>query len=237
MNGVHISPDCDRMRANETLQINPPAMVNLQEAPMTEAPYREKMRETMLTIANRIVATEGLSALQARRISQEAGCAVGTLYNIFGGLDYLIIEANASTLDELSRALTLANASARGSILNDQLLALATAYLRFANDRNRSWRAVFEHHMSPGSDVPIWYRDRQGALFALVEGQLAPVMADVTARHSAARALFSAVHGIVAISLDSKLGDFDFDEAERQVKFIVDAVAKGLRTAPARDDA
>ena len=38
--------------------------------------YRTKMHEHMLAIANRIISTEGLAAVQARRVAQEAGCVV-----------------------------------------------------------------------------------------------------------------------------------------------------------------
>lgn len=196
---------------------------------MTQAPYRTKMRDSMVAIACRIVMEEGLPAVQARRISQEAGCAVGTLYNVFGSLDFLIIEANAVTLASLGDTLGNADtATARPSSLAERLLALALAYLRFANDNRQAWRAVFEHHMAPGTDVPAWYRERQGGLFALVEALLVGAIADKEERSSASRALFSAVHGIVAISLDQKLGEFNLTETERQVRFVVNSIADGL---------
>ena len=197
-----------------------------------QAPYRQKMRDDMLAIANRIVAAEGLAALQARRIALEAKCAVGTLYNVFGGLDYLIIEANACTLDGLGAELAQANQIAATGTVADRLLALALAYLGFANKNTRAWRAIFEHQMSPNSEVPDWYRQRQGTLFGLVEDILDRVDPNPAVRISNARALFSAVHGIVAISLDSKLGDFDYAEAERQVRFIVTTIAAGLAQPP-----
>ncbi len=202
---------------------------------MTQPPYRTKMRDAMVAIASRIVRDEGLAAVQARRISQEAGCAVGTLYNVFGGLDFLIIEANAETLTALGKTLAEADARVASGTIGDRLLALAIAYLRFANDHNKAWRAVFEHHMTPGTEVPTWYRERQSGLFALIESILGKVMPDPIARGSAARALFSAVHGIVAISLDHKLGDFDLAEAERQVQFVVKSVADGLVGASRSD--
>jgi AcrR family transcriptional regulator len=208
-----------------------PALIRTSVGPiMTQASYRTKMRDSMIVIASRIVTEEGLPAVQARRISQEAGCAVGTLYNVFGGLDFLIIEANAVTLAALGETLAKADgeAAAGPSSSADRLMALALAYLSFANGNSMAWRAVFEHHMTPGTDVPAWYRERQGGLFALIEAQLVKVIADPAERGSAARALFSAVHGIVAISLDHKLGDFDLTEAERQVRFIVKSVAGGL---------
>ena len=195
---------------------------------MEKAPYRTKMRESMVAIASRIVGEEGLAAVQARRVAQEAGCAVGTLYNVFGGLDHLIVEANANTLDALGDGLAKADAAAAAGTVADRLLALALAYLEFAVANNKAWRALFEHHMAPGSEVPAWYRDRQSGLFGRVEAILEPLITEKGARSSAARALFSAVHGIVSISLDQKLGDFDRTESDRQVRFVVKSIADGL---------
>jgi AcrR family transcriptional regulator len=199
----------------------------------SSAPYRTQMRENMIAIASRIVAEEGLAALQARRISQEAGCAVGTLYNVFGGLDFLIIEANATTLNALGSALKAADDAASDGDSAARLLALALTYLGFANDNSNAWRAVFEHHMSPGAEVPDWYRDRQKGLFGLVESILAPALADTRLRSSSARALFAAVHGIVTLALDRKLGDFDLAETELQIRFVVRSIAAGISSDPA----
>jgi AcrR family transcriptional regulator len=195
--------------------------------------YRPKMREQMLEIATRIVATEGLAALQARRIAHDAGCAVGTLYNVFGGLDLLIIEANANTLTALGKDLAQANSGVTQAPIRDRLMALALAYLDFASTHNKAWRAIFEHQMSPDAQVPAWYRDRQGELFGLVETILTPANADPKSRAINARALFAAVHGIVAISLDSKLGDFNYAETQTQIRFVVGAVADGIAHGPA----
>jgi len=204
---------------------------------MAEPPYRQKMRASMLGIANRVLATEGLTALQARRVAQEAGCAVGTLYNVFGGLDDLIIAANGDTLDRLGVALTRADDELTDRTVRSRLMVLALAYLRFAKENSQAWRAVFEHHLSPGATVPDWYRERQAGLFSILENALLSVISDQKMRVSAARALFSAVHGIVTLSLDQKLGDFDAAEAERQVRFVVGAAADGMAGAVGPSDA
>ena len=44
----------------------------------------------------------------------------------------------------------------------------------------------------------------------------------------AAHALFSAVHGIVLLSLDAKLGPFEPATCERQIRFVVEHVVQGL---------
>lgn len=195
---------------------------------MAEPLYREKLRTATLEIALRILEVEGLAGLQARRIAQAADCSVGTLYNLYDGIDELIIAANAATLDTLGAILhdtRLATADGTGV---DRLQALATAYVDFALAHPNAWRAVFEHRMSSDRDVPAWYRDAQARLFEIVEEVLANSVPDTEARRRGARALFAAVHGIVQLSLDQKLGAFDPREMRAQVAFIVAAAARGL---------
>ena len=205
--------------------------------PATPPPptYRDEMRSKMLGIAKRVVADEGLGALQARRVADEAGCAVGTIYNVFKNLDNLIVETNSATLTDLGAALVAVaqkGAGIRGPhAVAERLQALGLAYLDFAIAQNASWRAVFDHHMAPGNPVPDWYRQKQAQLFALVEQVLGDVITDEQHRSRAARALFSAVHGVVMLSLSGTLGPTDRAETEAQVRFIVQAVAEGVTHA------
>ena len=201
---------------------------------MPDRNYRNKLKANTLLVARRIVENEGLGALQARRIAQESGCSVGTIYNLYNGLDDLIIRVNAGTLEQLEAKLS-ALASTESGNLADDLTAMALAYLSFALDSQTSWRAVFEHQLAKDKVVPAWYRERQAELFLVVEKKLTGVVADERQRKLAARALFAAVHGIVSIALDQKLGDFDYASTESQVKFIVQSAAKGLAAGPISD--
>jgi hypothetical protein len=65
-------------------------------------------------------------------------------------------------------------------------------------------------------------------LLALIEDALRASIEADEERMRASRALFAAVHGIVALALDGTLGAFDRDETEAQVRFLVDAVSRGL---------
>ena len=129
---------------------------------MPDRNYRNKLKANTLLVAKRIVENEGLSALQARRIAQEAGCSVGTIYNLYDGLDDLIIRVNAGTLQDLGAK--LAAQQTTGENLAEDLTVLALAYLSFALDSQTSWRAVFEHQLSKDKTVPDWYRERQAEL-------------------------------------------------------------------------
>jgi AcrR family transcriptional regulator len=196
---------------------------------MTESQaYRQRLEGRMADIAERLISTEGLQAVQARRVAQEADCSVGTLYNVFGGLDGLVIAANTRTLKALGEKLETAARGATAGPLDARLMALALAYRDFAYEQNRRWRALFDHRMEPGRVVPDSYRAQQEGLLMLIERCIAGHIADPGERASAARALFSGVHGIVWLALDNKLGALGPEETERQVRFIVGAAARGL---------
>lgn len=190
--------------------------------------YRERLKVTLLSSAEAVIASEGLAAVQARRIAQAAGCSVGTLYNIYGDIDGLVLAANARTLDDLGRVLSAAAQRAEGASLHDCLMALAHAYLDFATVNQRRWRAVFEHRLPEGRPQPPSYRDDRRRLLALIETQLAEKIPDETARAVAAHAMFASVHGIVLLSLDGKIEAFDPAQCERRIRFIVSSVLKGL---------
>ena len=197
--------------------------------PDHDEPYRERLRMRLIEAAQSVMITDGFSAVQARRIAGDGACSVGTLYNIFGDIDGLILAVNERTLDELGHSLEAATSTGASHDLKTRLMALATAYLDFATAHPRRWRAVFEHRLPQGTQVPAFYVADRQRLLSLIETQIAGAIPGAASRSIAAHALFSAVHGIVMLSLDEKLGDFDPVQCQRQIRFIVENVARGLR--------
>jgi AcrR family transcriptional regulator len=194
--------------------------------------YRDRLKSNIVRVAREILVSDGLEGLQARRVARGADCSVGTIYNLFGNLDMVIITANADTLDELHGELLRSKDGM--STMDAQLNAMASMYLSFAVERTTEWRAIFEHRLTTKTTVPDWYLLKQSELFAVVEGILEQAIAAPNRRLEAARALFSAVHGVIALALNEKLGIFDRNATERQVKFIVQSISGGLRS-PAND--
>ena len=195
---------------------------------MSMPSFRDNLKSVIVKIARNILANEGLEGLQARKVATAADCSVGTIYNLFGSLDMLVIAANAETLIDLRKVLI--EAKETKSNLNDQLDALANAYLEFAVTRTPEWRALFEHRPSTEINMPQWYQQLKAELYAVVEELLQPAIEAKTARTETAHALFSAVHGVVTIALDQnqKSGDFDRLATERQVQFVVKSIAQGI---------
>jgi len=190
--------------------------------------YRERQAARLLRTAAAIAAGEGLGELQARRVAKEADCSVGTLYNIFGDIDGLILGVNAATLADLGRMLTTAARRIASGDLEARLMTLASAYLDFAAANQLRWRTVFEHQLPDARPLPEAYAADRRRLLSLLDAQLAEAVPDASARADAAFALFSAVHGIVLLSLNARLLAFDPERCERQIRFVVGHVVKGL---------
>lgn len=193
---------------------------------------REELRERLILAAEARIEASGLAALRARDITGDAGCAVGALYTAFKDLDDLIVHVNSRTLARLGASLDgqLQGADAPRS----RLQALARAYFFFARDNQALWRALFEHRMVPGNEVPAWHQAEQAVLIQeLVEplAILRPALAtpELLAR---ARTLFSAVHGIVSISLEERFVGLAPSHLENELRLFVDALVTGIESTP-----
>ena len=69
-----------------------------------ESDHYAALRERLIDAAERTVAANGLAGLRARDLAREAGCAVGTIYNVFEHLDELILCVGWRTLAMLDSA-------------------------------------------------------------------------------------------------------------------------------------
>jgi AcrR family transcriptional regulator len=199
---------------------------------------REKLKQALVSAAERTIESEGLRGIKARELADKAGCAVGAIYNVVADLDDLIYAANARTLAALEVKLTEAGATVSsetpgvpGAI--ERLTRLALAYLAFAAANRPRWRAVFDHQPADGRDIPDWYMADQLRMFRYVEEPLAVLQPDATPERRAllARSLFSAVHGIVSLGLEEKLQLIPLPMLREQVTLMVEAMGRGLARA------
>jgi hypothetical protein len=85
---------------------------------MSMPSYRDRQKSTIVKIARDILATEGLEGLQARRVAGAADCSVGTIYNLFGSLDMVIIAANAERLVNFTNCCFRRKKANRSSVAN-----------------------------------------------------------------------------------------------------------------------
>jgi AcrR family transcriptional regulator len=189
---------------------------------------REDLKERLIQAAEARIRVSGLQGLRARDVTADAGCALGALYNAFADLDDLILHVNSLTLARLGTALD--EEAARAIDPRSKFRALAKAYLSFARDNRALWTALFEHRMQAGMAAPDWYLEKQAVL---IQGLVAPLAVlrpelDRPGLLVRARTLFSAVHGIIAISLEDRFIGLARTDLEDEVLSFVDTMVTGI---------
>jgi AcrR family transcriptional regulator len=193
---------------------------------------RQNLRDALILAAEKTVAKEGVHSLRARPLADSVGCAVGMIYKAFADLDELILAVNERTLDTLGEVLEMAGQrrDKRPEDAIECLSQLALAYLDFAAETGPRWRALFEHRMENERPAPEWYAEKRRQMFRHVEAPLKTLLPELTGprRGHLARTLFSAVHGVVVLGLEEKLGSLPLPLLRQQLRTIVRAAGRGL---------
>lgn len=192
---------------------------------------REDLRTRLIEAARGRIVAEGVSALRARDVTQDAGCALGGLYTVFADLYELVLYVNSTTLASLERSLALSEVE--GAAPADRLRHLARGYLRFALENRHLWMALFEHKLPDGREVPRWHLEEHLFLIGFIAEPLAELQPDMSPedRVIRARTLFGAVHGIISLSLEGRFVGLPVERLESEVDDLVRMIAAGAASA------
>ncbi|WLB55309.1 TetR/AcrR family transcriptional regulator [Bradyrhizobium sp. 521_C7_N1_3] len=190
---------------------------------------REKLRADLIQAAERMIAERGLAGLKTRDLAREIGCANGAVYNLVADVDELVLRVGSRTLLRLDKVLSAA-VSAGNPSPQETLVRIAIAYCDFAAENLELWRAMFEHRMEPGKEVPDWSVDDQLQLFRHIYTPLAALFPDRGTEELGitARSLFSAVHGMVALGLEQRLVAVPLPALRKEIAGLVRAMIDGL---------
>lgn len=164
---------------------------------------RDDARNRVIEITEALLAQGGLSAVNMRQVAKQAGISVGTIYNLFGDSDDLMRVVNSRLLDRLggmglAELASIERQPGLGTV--DKLLRLAKVYSDFVDGNRNAWAALLAFNRASSSrTTPGWYVERQETLFGIIAGVLSdtPLGNDDVLRLTAARAIWSGVHGIV----------------------------------------
>ena len=188
---------------------------------------REELKAKLIEAARDRIASDGLSNLRARDVTQDAGCALGGLYTVFTDLDDLVIHVNSTTLKSLETSLSLTEGRNLGP--TDRLRNLGRGYLRFAIANRNLWKALFDHRLPDDRPSPEWHLDEHMFLMGIIAEPLAELQPDMPAPERAirARTLFGAVHGVITISLEGRFVGLPVESLERELDEFIQTVAIG----------
>jgi len=184
---------------------------------------RAALRETLLDIAEAEIRQNGVASLRARALAQQAGCAVGAIYNVFDDMTGLALAVNLRTFHRLGDAVSKAVAAKADAPPVERLVIMAKSYLHFAASDLNLWRALFDVEMTAESHVPDWYLEELGRLFAIIAGPLAEMdpAASEDEIELRTRTLFSSVHGIVLLGLERRVSGVPQERIEEMIAYLL----------------
>jgi AcrR family transcriptional regulator len=183
---------------------------------------REELEELILAEAHKLMAETGLQRFSAREVAKRIGYSVGTLYNVFGSLDRLLLAVNSRTF--LVWAGEIAARLGEGGEDADRIALLVRAYFDFATGNPNLWTAIYEHRLPPGETIPEAYDKQRGELTSILEGEIARALPDSASGRARplARSLLATVHGHVVFMINGTfelLGEEDpFGQALARVR-------------------
>ena len=187
---------------------------------------RPELEELILVEGHRQMHAAGFAHFSAREVAKRIGYSVGTLYNVFGSYDRLVLAINARTVRLWMLHLRGALAACDG----DRLECLVRSYFGFARDNQNVWAAIYDHRLPPDQAMPDWYQAALAELIGIVDEEVAAALPDIRrgAAQPLARSLLAAVHGHCVFAMT---GTFALLGEETPVEAAIARVREGVAAA------
>ena len=190
---------------------------------------REELEAMILAQGHRHMAEAGFARFSSREVAKRIGYSVGTLYNVFGSYDRLIVAINTRTFDVWAAYL---EARLAGNP-PDRIAALVDGYFSFARENMNIWMAIYDHRLPLGVPMPEDYARQRAGLTEIVVREVAAVLPpesrDIAPR--LARSLVATVHGHCTFALN---GSFALLGESDPLDLAITRIKESLRAAGAR---
>ena len=197
---------------------------------------RTQLEELILAEGHRLMAEGGYARFSAREVAKRIGYSIGTIYNVFGSLDALLLAINSRTFTVWAAWLRDKLALAGEGAGEDRIAALVAGYFDFAARNRNLWMAIYDHRLAPGTEMPDSYRRQRAGLTGIVEEEIAKILplANRDRAPALARSLVALVHGHCEFALNGTfalLGEEQPEQAAlarvREALAAAGAVTKG----------
>jgi AcrR family transcriptional regulator len=161
---------------------------------------RIELRELILAEGHAQMAAAGFAQFSARAVAKAVGYSIGTIYNVFGTHDALILAINARTVEQWTAELRARLEDAQ----DDRIAELVRGYFDFALTNRHAWAAIYDHRLADPADMPDWYVTVVGELTGTMRREVQRVLPELPREQIAAlsRSLLAAVHGHCVFALN-----------------------------------
>ncbi|MNH48905.1 Bacterial regulatory protein, tetR family [compost metagenome] len=192
---------------------------------------RQELEHLFLVEGHKHMAEVGFGRFSAREVAKRIGYSIGTLYNVFGTLDQLLIAINTRTFqlwaEDVRAALERSGP--------DRIRCLVEAYFGFARANRHSWTAIYEHHLPPDVVLSDEQNQRRGGLTQIIVDEVVAVLPSRAQADAPrlARSLIAVVHGHCVYDLN---GSFALMGIEQPMELALERVRESLNHAGASVD-
>lgn len=187
---------------------------------------RTELEAMIVAEGHRLMAETGFAAFSARAVARRVGYSIGTIYNVFGSLDHLLIAINSRTFELWTDYLQQRIDQGGG----DRIRTLVEAYFDFAREHPKLWMAIYDHRLPPAMAMPERDMDKRRALTRIVFDEIArqlPARSDGEVEHLS-RSLIATVHGHCTYELN---GSFALMGEQDPVGLALDRVREAIDAA------
>ena len=171
---------------------------------------RTELRAMILAEGHRQMSEVGYAHFSAREVAKRIGYSIGTIYNVFGTHDALIMAINGQTLD-MWRDHLLAKLASAGE---DRLHVAVEAYFEFAILHRNAWTAIYDFRLPENAETPEDYAAKVQDITHIVVAEVTAALPPhrIGEAPGLARSLLATVHGHCFFTLNGTfriLGETD----------------------------
>lgn len=161
---------------------------------------RAELERMIILEGHRQLAEVGFARFSAREVAKRIGYSIGTIYNVFGTHDRLILAINTRTFrlwaDHLRARLEASD--------GDRIRTLVEGYFSFARENPNLWMAIYDHRLPPDVTMPPEYDEQRRVLTEIVAREIAAALPERRREEAPrlARSLIATVHGHCTFALN-----------------------------------
>ena len=191
---------------------------------------RTELKQKLLDSAIKRIDRDGIDSLRARDLANDAGCALGAIYNIYKDLDELVFDAKVTIFTQMEDQLATAMNGTEALSPLDRMVRLSEQYYGFATSNRNLWSALFDGDLTDGREIPVWYQRALERLMGHIAVPLKQLDPSLSAEQISlkTRTLFSVVHGIVLLSIQDRPSGVKPDEVPEAIGWVLKSVCNSL---------
>lgn len=189
---------------------------------------RAELSEIIVAAGYRHMEEVGFAHFSAREVAKRIGYSIGTIYNVFGSYDALILAINGRTLGlwraHLERRLQLSQ--------GDRLGQAIEAYFEFAAKNRHAWAAIYDFRLPEDVRPPETYQMQVRAIFDIVVAEVRAALPKTRSAEAEAltRSLLATVHGHCVFTMN---GTFTILGEQEPARAVLDRVREAVGSVTA----